>query len=156
MPGSNEAPASLDGRLNNPGQSTWGVAGIDLMRFSPAAYSDGLSSPAGASRPSARLVSNTICDAGTPAPNARNLSDWVYGWGQFLDHDLDLTTSGDTAFDIAVPSGDPYFDPKSTGTAKFYMNRSLFDSSTGNSTPAIRKQSVVVTLNPAPPAKPAR
>jgi peroxidase len=43
--------------------------------------------------------------------NSRDMSDWVYAWGQFVDHDIDLTTQGTDAFDIAVPKGDPYFDP---------------------------------------------
>ena len=148
--GSSDTPPSLDGKLNNPGQSTWGVAGVNLMRFSPSAYADGLSAPAGANRPSARLISNTLSDSNTSIANNRNLSDWIYGWGQFIDHDLDLTTSGDTAFDIAVPTGDPYFDPKSTGSAVIYMNRSIYDSASGTSTPVTRRQTVSVTLKTPP------
>jgi len=153
---SKDAQPSLDGKLNNPGQSTWGVAGVNLLRFSPAAYTDGLSTPAGAGRPSARLVSNSLGDSTTSIPNSRNLSDWVYGWGQFLDHDLDLTTSGDSAFDIAVPTGDPYFDPKSTGTAVIFMNRSIYDASSGNSTPVTRRQTATITLKNPPSVKPRR
>jgi hypothetical protein len=153
---SSDTPPSLDGKLNNPGQSTWGVAGVNLMRFAPAAYADGLSQPAGANRPNARLISNALSDSNTSIPNKRNLSDWIYGWGQFLDHDLDLTTSGDTAFDIAVPTGDPYFDPKSTGSALIYMNRSIYDSASGTSTPGTRRQTVSLTLKTTPPAPPKR
>lgn len=153
---SSDTPPSLDGKLNNPGQSTWGVAGVNLMRLAPAAFADGLSTPAGANRPSARLISNTLSDSNTSIANNRNLSDWIYGWGQFIDHDLDLTTSGDTAFDIAVPTGDPYFDPKSTGSAVIYMNRSIYDSASGTSTPVTRRQTVSVTLKTPPPAPPRR
>jgi hypothetical protein len=156
IPRSSDTPPSLDGKLNNPGQSTWGVAGVNLMRFAPAAYADGLSQPAGANRPNARLISNALSDSNTSIPNKRNLSDWIYGWGQFLDHDLDLTTSGDTAFDIAVPTGDPYFDPKSTGSAVIYMNRSIYDSTSGTSTPVTRRQTVSLTLKTTPPAPPKR
>ncbi|MEN9469124.1 MAG: hypothetical protein RL630_857 [Verrucomicrobiota bacterium] len=153
---SSDTPPSLDGKLNNPGQSTWGVAGVNLMRFAPAAYADGLSTPAGRNRPNARLISNTLCDSSTSSPNKRNLSDWIYGWGQFLDHDLDLTTSGDTAFDIAVPTGDPYFDPRSTGSAFIYMNRSIYDSASGTATPVTRRQTVSLTVKTPPPTKPKR
>ena len=148
--------AALDGKLNNPLHTTWGVAGIDLMRFAPAAYADGLSTPAGANRPSPRLISNSLCDHTTTVANNRNLSDWVYGWGQFIDHDLDLTTSGDVAFDVAVPSGDPYFDPKSTGTAKIYMNRSIYDSATGTSTPNVQKQTYTLVYKPKPAPTPVK
>ncbi len=110
------APAPLDGTGNNPGHATWGAAGIGLLRFAPAAYEDSISTPAGSARPSARLISNALCDQTAGSGNARFLSDWIYGWGQFIDHDLDLTTTGDTAFDIAVPAGDPSFDPSNSGT----------------------------------------
>ncbi|MFM8765356.1 MAG: peroxidase family protein [Spartobacteria bacterium] len=147
---------TLDGKLNNPGHTTWGVAGVDLMRFAPAAYSDGLSTPAGSSRPSARLISNTLCDHTPTLPNSRNLSDWIYGWGQFIDHDLDLTTSGDVAFDIAVPAGDPSFDPKGTGTAQIYLNRSIYDSATGTTTANVQKQTYTLNYKPKPSPPPRR
>lgn len=115
------------------------------MRYAPAAYGDSLSTPGGASRPSARLVSNTVCDLPEDVHNTRLLSDWIYGWGQFIDHDLDLTTSGDVAFDVPVPLGDPYFDPNNTGTEVIYFNRSLYDAATGNSTPNVQQQ--VYTIN---------
>jgi hypothetical protein len=147
---------TLDGKLNNPFHTTWGVAGADLMRFAPAAYSDGLSIPAGSTRPGARVISNTLCDLTTTLPNTRNLSDWIYGWGQFIDHDIGLTTSGDVAFDIAVPAGDPYFDPKATGTSQIYMNRSIFDSATGTSTPNVQKQTYTLNYKPKPTQPPRR
>src|SRR5258708_366078 len=114
------------------------------MRFAPAAYADSIASPAGAARPSARLISNTVCDAPEGIHNARNLSDWIYGWGQFIDHDLDLTTSGDTAFDIAVPLGDPSFDPTGIGTAVVYFLRSIYDSATGPATPNLPQQGITI------------
>jgi hypothetical protein len=134
-----EPVPTLDGKLNNPLHTTWGVAGAVLRRFAPAAYTDGLSTPAGSTRPSARLISNALCDLTTTLPNSRNLSDWIYGWGQFIDHDLGLTSSGDVALDISVPSGDPYFNPKGTGTAKIYLNRSIYDSASGTTTANVQK-----------------
>jgi hypothetical protein len=126
----------------------WGTAGFDLMRFAPAAYADSITSPAGAARPSARFISNTVCDAPEGIPNARSLSDWIYGWGQFVDHDLDLTQSADTAFDIPVPPSDPYFDPDNTGTAFIYFSRSIYDAMTGTATPNIQRQTYVINYRP--------
>jgi hypothetical protein len=147
---------TLDGALNNLKHTTWGIAGADLMRLAPADYSDGVSMPAGSTRPSARLISNTLSDHTTTLSNSRNLSDWVYGWGQFIDHDLDLTTSGDVAFDIAVPAGDPYFDPNGTGTAQIYLNRSIYDSATGTTTANVLKQSYTLNYKPRPTPPPRR
>jgi len=137
-------PASIDGTGNNPRHSSWGAAGFDLMRFASAAYGDSLAMPAGASRPSARLISNTVSDQTADLRNARNLSDWIYGWGQFIDHDLDLTTTGDVAFDISVPAGDPFFDPTSTGTALIYLSRSTYDAATGTAVPNVQQQTYTV------------
>ncbi len=118
------------------------------MRYAPAGYADSLATPAGANRPSPRLISNTVCDLPEDIHNNRLLSDWIYGWGQFIDHDLDLTTSGDVSFDIPVPLGDPYFDPNNTGNEWIYFNRSLFDATTGTSTPNV--QQVTYTINYQP------
>lgn len=144
-------PASLDGTGNNIAHPAWGSAGVDLMRLAPASYGDGLNSPAGDTRPSARVVSNAMSEQTDSVPNARELSDWIYGWGQFIDHDLDLTTSGDVPFDIPVPQGDPYFDPAGTGTAVIYLSRSIFDASSGTAAPLVQQQSY--TLNFQPPAR---
>lgn len=150
------SPASLDGKGNNASHNLWGSAGIDLMRWTHAAYGDAISTPAGAGRPSARLVSNTVADSPASVANDRKMSDWVYGWGQFIDHDLDLSTTGDTAFDIAVPVGDPYFDPKGTGTAVIYLNRSVYDSTTGSAEQRIQRKTITLVFKPATPPPPRR
>lgn len=141
-------PASLDGSGNNVAHTAWGSAGVDLMRYAPTAYGDALATPGGASCPSARLISNTVCDEAVDVHNDRILSDWIYGWGQFVDHDLDLTGSGDVAFDIPVPTGDPYFDPTSTGLEVIYFSRSLYDATTGTATPNVQQQTYTINYQP--------
>jgi len=129
------AVESIDGTGNNLVQTTWGSTGTDLLRIAAAAYSDGVSSPAGADRLDARAVSNAVAAQadGVDILNNRGLSAFVYAWGQFIDHDLDLTPTGTTAFNIAVPTGDPSFDPAGTGTAVITLNRSITDPATGTS-----------------------
>ena len=68
--------------------------------------------------------------------------------GQFVDHDLDLTGSGDVAFDVPVPVGDPYFDPNSTGTEVIYFNRSLYDAASGTATPNVQQQTYTINYQP--------
>jgi hypothetical protein len=140
--------ASIDGTRNNTRHSFWGAAGFDLMRFASASYGDLLATPAGANRPSARLISNIVSDQTADLRNARNLSDWIYGWGQFVDHDLDLTTTGDVAFDISVPAGDPFFDPANTGTALIYLSRSTYDTATGTAVPKVQQQTYTINYRP--------
>lgn len=138
----------LDGKGNNFIRPLWGSAGSDLLRFSAAAYGDGIASPSGANRPSARVVSDSICVQTTTIRNDRNMSSYVYGWGQFIDHDLDLTTSGGTDFNIIVPTGDPDFDPNSTGTKVIYFTRSNFDPKTGTATASTAQTTLRIIFNP--------
>lgn len=139
---------TYDGSGNNLTHDDWGKAGTDLLRVAPAAYGDGISTPAGSDRPSARLISNTVADQGdADIISDRQMSAMVYAWGQFLDHDLDLTpgASPAQAFDIPVPKGDPYFDPAGTGTQVIRLSRSLYDPATGTSTANPRQQETIVT-----------
>lgn len=124
---------SLNGLNNNLAHTTWGAANTDLLRKAAAAYADGISALAGANRPSARAVSNALNTQLADLENNRNLSDMVYVFGQFLDHDIDLTTTGSAPINIAVPTGDPSFDPNSTGTQVIPDTRSVTDPKTGTS-----------------------
>jgi len=125
---------SLDGTGNNLAHPDWGSTAEQLLRTSAPAYADGISAPAGADRPSPRLVSNLL--AASPPGGVINDRDWtafVYAWGQFLDHDLGLTDTASPreGFTIAVPAGDPSFDPAGTGAMTISMSRSAFDPATG-------------------------
>jgi Ca2+-binding RTX toxin-like protein len=79
----------------------------------------------GADRPGPRDISNAIsAQHGADIPNAAGASDFLWMWGQFLDHDLSLTEAGHTATaPIAVPAGDPHFDPLGSGTATIPFTR---------------------------------
>jgi hypothetical protein len=139
---------SIDGTGNNPAHPDWGSAGTDLLRLAPAAYADGVSAPAGATRPSARDVSNAVADQGDQdIINSRLMSAMVYAWGQFIDHDLDLTPNATPAqpFNVPVPAGDPFFDPTGTGTQVIALNRSLSDPATGTGPGNPRQQVNVIT-----------
>ena len=134
---------ALDGTGNNLSNPQWGSTDESYLRSSPAAYADGMSSPAGATRLSARELSNLLANQGDVGlVNDRNMSAFVYAWGQFLDHDIDLTDSAipSESFPIAVPKGDAYFDPNSTGTATLGMTRSEYDPTTGISPSNPRQQ----------------
>ena len=118
---------SIDGYNNNIDNPEWGQAGLPFMRLSPLAYGDGASTPSGAARPNVREISTIVVDQSVSIPSADSISDFVWQWGQFIDHDIDSTPTSDPTepFDIEVPLGDPYFDPDSTGTQTIPLNRSL-------------------------------
>jgi hypothetical protein len=97
---------------------------------------------AGQDRPSARAISNLVTVQPAPFTNDGGLTDYLWQWGQFLDHDLDLTEGNDPpeAADIAIPMGDPFFDPGFTGTVTMALNRSLYDLTTGTGPDNPRQQ----------------
>ncbi|MCB9111448.1 MAG: peroxidase [Anaerolineales bacterium] len=133
----------FDGRGNNSAHPEWGSVEQQLLRMSPVDYGDGISSPSGSNRPSARVVSNTF--SVSPAdgiPNDRDFTAFVYAWGQFIDHDITLTDAANPkeSMPVLVPSGDEWFDPNGTGTMTISFSRSKFDPSTGTSVNNPREQ----------------
>ena len=119
------AQRAIDGTGNHP--HDLGAAGDLLNRMTSSDYGDGINAPAGSGRPSARAVSNAVVSQAAPIPNAKGLSDYFWLWGQFLDHDIDLTVgnSPQELMPIAVPWGDPHFDPYATGTEEIPFSRSF-------------------------------
>ena len=136
---------SIDGFGNNIDHPSWGSASILLLRLSEVAYDDGISIPAGQSRKSAREISNIVAAQDEFIPNDKKASDFIWQWGQFLDHDIDLTPGAHPAepFDIPVPVGDPWFDPFSEGGKVISFDRSLHDG--GNTPDNPRQQFNVIT-----------
>jgi hypothetical protein len=134
------------GEGNNLRNSEWGSVSLSFLRTAPQGYSDGVSAMAGTGRPSPRAVSNAISAQTESIVNDRNLTDMTYVFGQFLDHDITRTIAetGDRQ-PIAVPTGDPQFDPAGTGTATIPFTRSTFTTSTGTSTANPRQQNNWVT-----------
>ncbi len=104
---------TFDGSGNNIANPTWGAAGTNLERIAPAAYPDGISSPTGGTRPGPREISNAIVAQMISMPNSLGLTDWTFQWGQFMDHDLDLTSPGSPAesLPISIPADDAIFNP---------------------------------------------
>jgi peroxidase len=138
---------SIDGTGNNLTNPDWGSAGTDLIRMSPVGYADGISAPALPQDQSARAFSNILnnqADPNNPSQDIntvdqQSLSDFGYVFGQFMDHDMDLTPDGGASFPIAVAPGDPI------GPNSLPFTRSQFDPSTGTSASNPRQQVNAVT-----------
>ena len=98
---------TLDGSVNNREHPDWGRAGTPYKRVAPATYADRAGTMLAG--PNSRAVSNRVFnDLGTNLFSERSLSQWVWAWGQFLDHDLGLRdeTPGEAA-PIAFDAADP-------------------------------------------------
>lgn len=138
---------SYDGANNNPDHPDWGASFEQLQRLAPVDYSDGIASMAGLNRPSPRLVSNRINhqEPGESIPNSVAGSDFVWQWGQFIDHDLDLTDGAEEDANIGVPAGDIHFDPNNTGNVSIRFSRALYDTATGTDESNPRQQENEIT-----------
>ncbi len=138
----NAPVASFDGTGNNLTNPDWGSIDEQLLRLVAPEYGDGISSLAGADRASAREVSNAVSNQNELVDNERYLTDIVWIWGQFIDHDIDLTEAAEPhqPAPIDVPAGDEYFDPLGTAAVTIGLNRSNFDEQTGDSVANPRQQ----------------
>ena len=140
----NREVRSFDGSGNNKADPLAGATFRQFQRMTPAAYGDGISSMAAPLRANPRTVSNMVVDqAGASYPNNFGTSDFLWQWGQFIDHDITLgdgVRTGDRSFDIKVPAGDPMFDPFNTGTKTMHFDRAIFDEETGTDLSNPREQ----------------
>ena len=139
---------TINGVGNNTNNPNWGAAFTHLQRIAPADYGDGIASLAGSLRPSASVVSNAVAAQGETEtiPNPFGTSDILWQWGQFLDHDIDLTDgSPDEPAPIVVPLGDSYFDPQGTGNVVIPFSRAIFDPLTGTDASNPREQENEIT-----------
>ena len=137
---------AIDESNNNLANSNWGTANTDLLRLAPAAYSDGISAPSLPTDQSARSISNILNNQADPLTgldyatvDQNSVSDFGYAFGQFMDHDMDLTPTGTSEMDIPVSANDPI------GPNGLPFFRSITDPSTGTSTSNPAQQVNVVT-----------
>jgi peroxidase len=125
----------IDGSENNVFEPGWGQAFTALRRVAPNEYADSVSAPGGVGLPSPRLVSNEIFNQPADMPNAAGASNFLWLWGQFVDHDLDFVKlqsgAGAEIVTFPVPTGDPFFDPFSTGTVTMKITRDEAHPGTG-------------------------
>ena len=158
---------SLEGRLlmsgdtrpiselgNNVANPKWGIAGSDFIRLvTRAAYADGIYTPVALSgNLSARDISNLLNDQADPnnsgqdlnITDLKSLSDFGYAFGQFIDHDMDLTRDGGDPLSIPVSSGDKM------GPQDIPFTRSQIDPATGPGTGKQAEQVNSVHVLPGP------
>jgi len=131
----------LDGSQNNLQKPDLNQADTVFLRQTEESYGDGVDSPSGADRPNPRHVSNVVLNQRGRAQDQRKLSNMVWAWGQFLDHDITFTPNpGRPDWNIAVPKGDKHFDKDGTGKAIIPFSRSTAAPGTGLGTDQPRRQ----------------
>jgi hypothetical protein len=113
----------FDGSRNSLSDPEMNAADTALRRLLPNGYHDGLDSIAGQTRPWPRTVSNIVFAQSGSRPNTVGATDFVWQWGQFIDHDIDLSDGTDPpeSYPIVMPDDDNFF-PAGTGID---FNRSI-------------------------------
>ncbi|MEL6998573.1 MAG: peroxidase family protein [Pseudomonadota bacterium] len=98
---------TVDGSGNNTDYADWGATHQQIIRLAPADYEDGWGEMV-TDRPNARAISNAVAQQTEDEPNSFGISDFFWAWGQFIDHDLDLTeaVAGGEDASIIAPLGD--------------------------------------------------
>jgi len=118
---------SADGSGNALADISVNATNTAFLRTAPPRYADdarGL-----VDGPNPRAISNAVVGEGdAEAPNPQGLSGMMYAWGQFIDHDINLTADSrnrDEPIGVPVPDDDPLFAP---GTV-IPMTRAQVDAS---------------------------
>jgi hypothetical protein len=89
-----------DGSGNNLTHELWGASNTSLLRLTTVAYGPeangafagmAVRADAQGNNINPRTVSNLLFDQDESILNDRGLTSFVFQWGQFIDHDMDLT-----------------------------------------------------------------
>lgn len=102
---------TYDGSSNNLNNPKWGATHTELTRLAAPAYADKIAAPAGAQRQNPRKLSNALFAQDGPLSDQMGLSDFVWVFGQFIDHDITLSEGNDEPAMIPVNFPDPHFNP---------------------------------------------
>ncbi|MDJ0689773.1 MAG: peroxidase family protein [Xenococcaceae cyanobacterium MO_188.B32] len=135
---------TIDGAGNNRDR---GVTNSNLIRLLYNAFEDEISIPRGgyfdqSTLPNPRTISNIVMDQVEPVKNFLNASDWLWQWGQFLDHDFALNEASShnppTPYDftsIWIPQDDPSDPFVQKGISQLPFIRVPAAKGTGKTTP---------------------
>jgi len=133
---------TFDGHSNNLFNPQWGSTGEIQLYYGGIDYADGMNAPGGADRPNSRELSNYLFDQAQEEiiNSPMELSDFVWSFGQFLDHDITaVPESEEEAVMIQIPECDQYFDPFCEGNKVMPIHRNTAAPGTGTSTSNPRK-----------------
>ena len=123
---------TYDGSNNNLNNPKWGATNTMLSRLVPPAYADKIAAPAGAQRQNPRKISNALFAQEGPLSDRMGLSDFVWVFGQFIDHDITLSGGSNEPAMIPVNFPDPHFNPGGAiPSVVILMNRTKAMEGTG-------------------------
>ncbi len=101
---------SFTGEGNNLSHTEWGASESEVIRQSTVNYADGFSQVNDTNLPTPRELSNYIFDQTENIFDSHNLSDYVWVFGQFIDHDITLVESDNSETVLLdIPEDDEHF-----------------------------------------------
>lgn len=128
---------TIEGTGNNAQNQEWGAVHSRLLTKTTNGFADGFSAPAGPDRPNPRKISNVIFSQDNNEPNSLILSDYLWVFGQFIDHDITFVENSSLGRDIIpveIPDDDLHFVPTSQDPRSLiFMSRSENMEGTGTS-----------------------
>ncbi len=97
---------------NNETNPSWGTTEAPLIERTTPSFGNGYSSPNGQNRENARRISNFLLAQPNPLPSELIFSDYVWVFGQLMDHEFALVLNNpQDPFPIVVNFADPQFNP---------------------------------------------
>ena len=132
---------TITGEGNNLANSQLGREDTNLIRLFEVFYEDGFNSPRvndsqGNPLPNPRTISNLVVAQTELVPNYLNATDWLWQWGQFIDHDLTLNEGSPSSppediIPIPVPQDNPHDLLVQAGITQLPFIRSVAAEGTG-------------------------
>ncbi len=133
---------SYTGFNNNLVNKDWGASFSNQIRKSTVDYLDGMSEINDNNRPTPRYLSNTIFSQQDDIFDSHDLSDYVWVFGQFLDHDITLVESNNREpILLTIPDDDEWFTPQDF----IFTSRNEFAHGSGESINNPRQYENLVT-----------
>lgn len=86
---------TIDGSNNNLTHPEYGSRGSALLEDVPLDYGDDIGTPGGENRANPRTISNAVGEQTEDIPSQKGLTNLIWAFGQFVDHDLDLVPETD-------------------------------------------------------------
>lgn len=131
--GQSQTYRTYTGWGNNIDHPEWGAGHSPMQTRTTVAFGNGFSSPAGTNRANPRLISNYLLSQPNVLPSSEGLSDYVWAFGQFIDHDITLVQNNNGEFfPITINFPDPIFNPGGAFPNAFIpMSRSAAAPGTG-------------------------
>jgi len=133
---------TINGQGNNIDNPTWGMENGELIRTTSVNYKDGVSELHD-DKPNARVISNRVFDQPATTEDIFQLSDFVWVFGQFLDHDLSKVGNSNEPVLVIVPEDDEWFLPG----AAIALGRSEVVAGTGVDSPRQYKNKITAFID---------